>query len=131
MLTVSLQINGETITSKSIDITSPSTGKVIHKASAAIVTEPVKAAEAAEANFTSWADMPADQKKNIFLKAADILKRITEEVGKWKKEEAGATTFYASGFDVPSTVSGSRDVAGKISVLLGRCLTCLILNGVV
>jgi acyl-CoA reductase-like NAD-dependent aldehyde dehydrogenase len=99
MLTVPLQINGEdTITSKSVYVTSPSTGKVIHTSSAATVIEVVKAAEAAEATFTSWVDTPADQKRNIFLKAADILKRRNEEVGNWKKEEAGATTFYASGF---------------------------------
>jgi len=54
MLTVPLQINGEeVITSKSIHVTSPSTGKVIHKASAASVTEAVKAVEAAEAAFQS------------------------------------------------------------------------------
>jgi acyl-CoA reductase-like NAD-dependent aldehyde dehydrogenase len=100
MPTVPLQINGEeVITSKSIDVTSPSTGKVIPKAST------VKAVEAAEAAFQSWADTPADQKRNIFLEAADILERRTEEVGKWEEEEAGATAFYASGFDVPTAVS--------------------------
>ena len=75
--------------------------------------------EAAEAAFQSWADTPADQKRNIFLKAADILERRTEEVGKLEEEEAGATTFYASGFDVLTAVSGLRDVAGNISGIVG------------
>lgn len=120
MLTVPLQINGKDAhTSKLIDVTNPSTGKVIHKASAASVSDALKAVEAAEAAFESWADLPADQKRNIFLRAADILERRTEEVGKWEEDEAGATTFYASGFDVPTAVSGLRDVAGKISGLAG------------
>jgi acyl-CoA reductase-like NAD-dependent aldehyde dehydrogenase len=94
MLTVPLLINGEAvITSKRIGVTSPSTRKFIHKASAATITEAVKAVEAAEAAFQSWADTPTDQKRNIFLKAADILERRTEEVGKWEGEEAGATAF--------------------------------------
>jgi acyl-CoA reductase-like NAD-dependent aldehyde dehydrogenase len=117
---VPLQINGKDVnTSKFIDVTSPSTGKVIHKASAAAVSDAIKAVEAAEAAFESWADLPPDQKRNIFLKAADILERRTDEVGKWEEEEAGATTLYASGFDVPTAVSGLRDVAGKISGIVG------------
>ncbi|KUJ10923.1 aldehyde dehydrogenase [Mollisia scopiformis] len=125
MLTVPLQINGKDVfTSKTIDVTNPSTGQVIHKASSAGVTETIQAVEAAEAAFPAWAELPFDQKRNIFLKAADILERRTEEVGKWEEEEAGATTFYASGFDVPTAVSGLREVAGKISLLHGT-VPCL------
>lgn len=53
------------------------------------------------------------------MKAADILESKTEEVGKWEEEEAGATTFYASGFDVPTAVNGLRDIAGRISTVVG------------
>jgi acyl-CoA reductase-like NAD-dependent aldehyde dehydrogenase len=120
MLTVPLQINGKDVhTSKLIDVTNPSTSKVIHQASGASVSDALQAVEAAEAAFESWADLPPDQKRNIFLRAADILERRTEEVGKWEEEEAGATTLYASSFDVPSAVSGLRDVAGKISGIVG------------
>lgn len=117
---VPLQINGkDVLTSKLFDVTNPTTGKIIHRASGASVSDALKAVEAAEAAFESWADLPPDQKRNIFLKAADILERRTEEVGKWEEEEAGATTFYASGFDVPTAVNGLRDVAGKISGIVG------------
>jgi acyl-CoA reductase-like NAD-dependent aldehyde dehydrogenase len=117
---VPLQINGKEVhTPKLIDVTSPSTGKVIHKASGASVSEALKAVEAAESAFESWAELTSDQKRNIFLKAADILERRTEEVGKWEEEEAGATALYASGFDVPTAVNGLRDVAGKISGIVG------------
>lgn len=120
MLTVPLQINGKDVTtSKTIDVTNPSTGKVIHKASSAGVTEAVQAIEAAEAAFQAWSELPYDQKRDIFLKAADILEKRTEEVGKWEEEEAGAATSYASGFDAPTAVAGLREVAGKISLVQG------------
>jgi acyl-CoA reductase-like NAD-dependent aldehyde dehydrogenase len=120
MITVPLQINGKDVhTPKTFDVLSPSTGKVIHQASAASVADATKAVEAAEAALEAWADTPPEVKRNIFLKAADILEKRTEEVGKWEEEEAGATTFYASGFDVPTAVNGLRDVAGRISSIVG------------
>lgn len=120
MLTVPLQINGEDVTtSKTLDVTNPTTGKVIHQASAAGVPEAIRAVEAAAAAFQSWADTPAYEKRNIFLKAADILERRTEEVGKWEEEECAAQAAYAGGFDVPTAVNGLRDVAGKISSIVG------------
>jgi acyl-CoA reductase-like NAD-dependent aldehyde dehydrogenase len=121
MFTVPLQINGKDIitTTKTINVTAPSTGKVIHKACSASTSDAIKAVEAAEAAFQSWANTPPDVKRNIFLKAADILEQRTEEVAKWEKEEAGATTFYASGFDIPNAVNGLRDVAGRISSIVG------------
>jgi acyl-CoA reductase-like NAD-dependent aldehyde dehydrogenase len=120
MLTIPLQINGEDVTtSKTFDVFAPNTGKVIHQAYAATIPEAIKAVEAAEAAFQSWADTPPNIKRNIILKAADVLERRTEEVGKWEEEEAGATTFYASGFDVPTAVNGLKEVAGKISGIVG------------
>jgi acyl-CoA reductase-like NAD-dependent aldehyde dehydrogenase len=120
MLTVPLQVNGKDIqTSKLIDVTNPSTGKVIHQASSASVSDALKAVEAAEAALESWADLPPDQRRNIFLRAADILERRTEEVARWEEEESGAPPPYTSGFDVPDAMNALRDVAGKISGIVG------------
>jgi acyl-CoA reductase-like NAD-dependent aldehyde dehydrogenase len=120
MITVPLQINGKDVhTSKTFDVLNPSTGKIIHQASSASVADATRAVEAAEAAFEAWADTPPDVKRNIFLKAADILEKRTQEVGKWEEEEVGATTFFASGFDVPVAVNGLRDVAGRISSIAG------------
>jgi acyl-CoA reductase-like NAD-dependent aldehyde dehydrogenase len=120
MIVVPLQINGKDVTtSKTIDIYSPTAGKVIHKASSASVDDARQAVEAAQAAFESWADTPPSVKRDIFLKAANLLEARAEEVGKWEEEEVGATTFYASGFDVPTAVNGLRDVAGRISSIAG------------
>lgn len=120
MLTVPLQINGKDVfTDKTFDVVNPTTGKVIHNSASASLKEVEQAVEAAQTAFPSWAATPPVVKRNIFLKAADILESRTEEVGKWEEEEAGATTFYASGFDVPTAVNGLRDVAGRISSLVG------------
>ena len=120
MLTVPLQINSKDVhTEKLIDVTSPALSKVTHQACAASVTDALNAVEAAEAALEAWTDLPPDQKRNIFLRAADILERRAEEVGQFEQDEAGATPFYASVFDVSTAVSGLRDVAGKISSIVG------------
>ncbi|KAH7370191.1 aldehyde dehydrogenase domain-containing protein [Rhexocercosporidium sp. MPI-PUGE-AT-0058] len=120
MLVIPLQINGKDVTtSKIIDVTNPSTSTVIHQASSAGLPEALAAVEAAEAAFPAWSDLPANQRRDIFLKAADILERRMEEVGKWQEEESGATTFYSSCFDCPNAVNQLRDVAGKISGIEG------------
>lgn len=124
-VTIPLQINNKDVTtSKTIDIRSPATGKVIHSAHVAGVTEAIQAVEAAEAAFESWRDTPFDQKRNIFLKAADILERRMEEVANWQGEETGAPPPFTSGFDVPNTVNQLRDCAGKISGIVGT-VPCL------
>jgi acyl-CoA reductase-like NAD-dependent aldehyde dehydrogenase len=120
MLTIPLHINGQDVTTKkTIDVRQPSTGNVIHQASSASVEDALSAVKAAESAFETWASLPANQKRDIFLRAADILEKRIAEVGKWEEDEAGATPFYASGFDAPTAVSGLRDVAGKISGIVG------------
>ncbi len=120
MLTVPLQINGKDVsTSKTLDVTNPSTGKVIHKASSASVSDAISAVEAAQAAFASWRETTPAQKRAIFSKAADILERRTDEAGKLEEEEIGARPSFAGGFDVPTAVGGLRDVAGKIGTLEG------------
>lgn len=120
MLTIPLLINGKPVhTSKTIEIHNPSTGKVIHLASSASPTEATSAVSAAQAAFPSWAETSPSTRRNIFLKAADLLEARTEEVGKWEEEEVGARPDYAGGFDVPTAVNGLRDVAGRISGIVG------------
>ena len=75
--------------------------------------------QAAKKAFPSWAATPPNIKRDIFLKAAEILEARTQEVGKYEEEEAGATTPYAAGFDVPTAVNGLRDVAGRIGAVVG------------
>jgi acyl-CoA reductase-like NAD-dependent aldehyde dehydrogenase len=124
MLNVPLQINGKDVTtSKTFDVYNPSTGKVIHQASSASVSDAKAAADAAQAAFPSWAATPPAAKRDIFLKAAALLEARTEEVGKYEQEEAGATPFYSSGFDVPTAVNGLKDVAGRISSIQGTVPT--------
>jgi acyl-CoA reductase-like NAD-dependent aldehyde dehydrogenase len=118
--TVPLYINGKQVqSSTTYDITSPSTGEVLHKASSASIADAISAVEAAQAAFKSWVAVPPAQKAAIFLKAADIVDRRTEELGKYEQDEAGATVGYSSGFDVPTAAAGLRDVAGRIATIVG------------
>lgn len=120
MLTVPLFINGQEVTTtKTIDVTQPALGKVTHKASSASVEDALSAVKVAASAFEDWKDLPANQKRDIFLRAADILEKRLDEVAKWQQEEAGASEAYANGFDAHNALNGLRDVAGKISGIVG------------
>ncbi|KAI6710406.1 hypothetical protein JHW43_007053 [Diplocarpon mali] len=124
MLTIPLQINGLDVTTpQTLPISSPATGRVLHHASCAGPAEATLAVEAAAAAFPAWAAVPPDDKRAIFLKAADELERRRDEAGQAEEEETGARPAFAGGFDVPLAVSALRDVAGKIATVQGSIPT--------
>ncbi len=118
--TIPLQINGEEIyTSKVFDVFSPSSSRIIHQASSAGVNEALQAVSSCHSAFPSWSDTPANERRDIFLRAADILSRRTDEVAEYEEQETGAVRSYTSGLDIPIAVSQIRDVAGRISGIVG------------
>jgi acyl-CoA reductase-like NAD-dependent aldehyde dehydrogenase len=122
--TVPLIINGKDVHSSStFDVIAPATAKHIHKCSSVSVEQAIQAVEAAEKAFPAWrATLPA-KRRDIFLKAADILDKRAQELGKYMEEETGASAFWAGGFNVPVSSDGLRDVAGRISGLVGMVPT--------
>jgi hypothetical protein len=98
MLTVPLQINGKDVhTSKLIDVTNPSTSKVIHQASGASVSDALQAVEAAEAAFESWADLPPDQNATSTSAQPTSSSGVPKKSGngKRKKQELPLSTLRA------------------------------------
>jgi acyl-CoA reductase-like NAD-dependent aldehyde dehydrogenase len=93
--TVPLQINGaEIITPTTFDVIDPATEAIAWKSSSASVEDAIRAAEAAQAAFPAWAKKKPSARREIILKAADIIvRRLDELVGYCQREIAANDDF--------------------------------------
>jgi len=120
MLTIPLLINGKEVhTSRILDISSPSSGQVLHKASCATSTEIDQAISAAKAAFPAWSKTSPYERRDVFLKAASIFESRIEEFVQYEMDEIAATQFFAGSFDAPTAINGLKDLAGRIVSLSG------------
>jgi len=120
MLTIPLLIDGKEVnTSKTLDVSAPATGKVVHNVACATSTEVEAAIAAAKAAYPAWSKTSPYERRDLFLKAASILGSRLEEYAQYEVEAIAATPGFAAGFDVPTSVSLLRDVAGRIVSLSG------------
>jgi len=83
------------------------------------VGEAIQAVEVAEKALPGWKATLPGKRRDIFLKAADILDKRAQELGKYMEDETGSSAFWAGGFNVPVSSDGLRDIAGRISSLVG------------
>lgn len=117
---IPLIINNENVeTETKFDVTSPVSGKVVHRASAASVDDANRAADAAQAAYPAWRKLKPSDRRDILLKAADIMQARQEELIRIQQEETGASRIFAEltsmfGFTL------IRDFAGRISSVEGR-----------
>ena len=115
-----LWINGkETTTSVSFPVNSPNTSQIIYHSSSASVADAVAAVDAASTAFPSWSKTKPTFRRNILLRAADLLEQRTEEAAAILVEETGIPAGVAKGFMVPTAVEGLRDTAGRIAAVMG------------
>ncbi len=110
-------------TSSTFDVVAPATGQLIHKCCSVSVAEAIQAVDAAEKAFPAWRATSPGKRRDIFLKAADILDKRAQELGKYMEDETGAAPFWAGGFNVPVSSDGLRDIAGRISGIVGMLPT--------
>ena len=119
--TVPLQINGEEVsTEHTFDVVNPATGKLLWKGASASKEDAIKAVEAAQAAFPAWSRTKPSKRRDIFLKAADILESRAEELSQYMVEETAADQSYASGFNVVNSVEMLKDVAGRIVTIVAQ-----------
>jgi acyl-CoA reductase-like NAD-dependent aldehyde dehydrogenase len=122
---VPLLINGKEITTETtFDVTSPITNKVIWKSSSVSKDDAIKAVEAAQAAFPAWSKTKPSKRRDILLKASDILAQRAEEAAEYMEIETGAVPAYSGGFNVPSAIEQLRDVAGRIITSTGHIPIC-------
>lgn len=68
----------------------------------------------AQTAFESWKGSKPAARREIFLKAAQIIEKNGVELGQYMGEEAGAPKSWGVGFNVPLSVNMFQDVAGRI-----------------
>ena len=123
--TVPIQVNGKELeTEHSFDVVNPATGKVIWHSAAASVKDATAAVEAAQAAFPSWSRTKPSTRRDIFLKAADILSSRAEELGKYMMEETGAEKGFTFGVNIAQGIEILKDVAGRIVTITGSVPVC-------
>lgn len=120
---VPLLINGKEITSETtFDVVSPGSGKVIWKGSSVSKQQAIEAVEAAQAAFPAWSKSKPAFRRDILLKASDILKSRGKEVCEYMNVETGSTETNSTYFNLPSSIEQLRDVAGRIVTVTGNIL---------
>lgn len=122
--TVPLQINGaEIITDTTFDVIDPGTESTIWKSSSASIEDARTAADAAQAAFPAWAEKKPSVRRDIILKAADIVEKRTDELVEYLKLETAATDRFAH-LNVTSTVAQLRQVASSTAAEAGYVPFC-------
>lgn len=120
---VPLLINGKEITNETtFDVVSPGSGKTIWKGSSVSKQQAIEAVEAAQAAFPAWSKTKPSFRRDILLKASDILKDRGEEVCEYMDVETGSTEALSTYFNLPSSIEQLRDVAGRIVTVTGNIL---------
>ena len=120
---VPLLINGKEVTSEiNFDVVSPGSGKVIWKCSSSSKQQAIEAVEAAQAAFPAWSKTKPSFRRDILLKASDILKSRGKEVCEYMDIETGSTEINSTYFNLPSSIEQLRDVAGRIVTVTGNIL---------
>ncbi|KGO78322.1 Aldehyde dehydrogenase, N-terminal [Penicillium italicum] len=119
-LTVPLIINGhEEITPATFPVTSPYANTTIWTASAAAPQDAIRAVEAADAAFPSWSQTKPTVRRDILLKAADILEARLDTNAEYMRQEMGADVGASAGFVVPLAIRMLREVASRITSICG------------
>ncbi|KAF9690747.1 hypothetical protein EKO04_011519 [Ascochyta lentis] len=122
---VPLLINGKEVTTKTtFSVTSPSSHREIWKSSSASLEDAKNATSAAQAAFPTWAKMKPTAKRDIFMKAADIIDSRKVELANYMQVETGAAEVFSMDFNVTKCADMLRDVAGRLSTVMGHIPSC-------
>ena len=103
---------------KTFDVVSPRTGAVTHRCGSASVDDARRAVDAAAAAFPSWRQTVPSARRDIFLKAADVMETRRGELIGYLTAETGGTEAWAN-FNINTTIDIIRDVAGRIATIEG------------
>lgn len=118
--TVPLLINGkEEYPSANFNVISPYTNQACWTAAAATPQDAIRAVEAADAAFPAWSQVKPTVRRDVLLKAADLLEARLEQNAEFMRTEMGADVGASQGFVVPLAIRMLRDVAGRITSICG------------
>ncbi len=106
---------------KLADDVSPWDGQVYARVAAGTPEDITRAADAAEAAFPSWSKMGAFERREIFLKAAEVMAKRGEEAIAALAQETGASRVFA-GFNLAFCIQVLREAAAAITRPVGELL---------
>ncbi|KAL1839131.1 hypothetical protein VTJ49DRAFT_1827 [Mycothermus thermophilus] len=103
---------------KLFNVVNPATGEVVHQAASATEEHVRLVVDSAAKAFESWKTSQPRARRDILLKAAEVLRRRKEELGDYLVAETGAPRQWAD-FNVDAAAEFIVDVAGRILTLEG------------
>ncbi|GJD02399.1 aldehyde dehydrogenase [Colletotrichum higginsianum] len=110
---IPLVINGkDVVTETTFPKVGPLENKQIWTASAASEADAIAAADAAQAAFPAWSKTKPSRRRDIFLRAADIMDKRRVELGEYMRQEVGANQGYQD-FILGLAIEGLKDTAGR------------------
>jgi acyl-CoA reductase-like NAD-dependent aldehyde dehydrogenase len=107
---------------KTFDVINPSNGKVAHQCGAASQKDVQGAVEAASRAFKSWSKSTPRQRRDILLKATQVMDKRYDELAGYMMEETGCPKDWAD-FNLGVAKDFFTDVAGKIGSIVGAVPT--------
>ncbi|CAD6441880.1 1c3a947a-10e7-4be3-8464-a0e16ee22746 [Sclerotinia trifoliorum] len=117
--TIPLIINNEPYySSNTFPVFSPIDNSHLHNCVSASASDIDLALNTAQAAYPAWRTLPPPQKRDIFLRAAEILlerKPLLEEI---MHKETGSEAIWAN-FNTDTSREGLLDVAGRLSSIAG------------
>lgn len=117
--TVPLFINGEQRpTEKTFEVVSPASGKTVHRCSSASEDDALAAVDAASQAFAAWKKLAPSRRRDIFLKAADVMERRKDELADYLISETGGAKPWAD-FNLTTAIEYLKDIAGRAVTLTG------------
>jgi acyl-CoA reductase-like NAD-dependent aldehyde dehydrogenase len=117
--TVPFLINGsDHISENTADVVSPANGEVTHRYSSADVKDANAAVDAAAEAFKSWRKTRPSERRDLLLKAAEIMERRQDELREYAMTECGSDAAWAS-FDINTGISHIKEIAGRVGTLEG------------
>lgn len=121
MTTVPLIIHGreEYDPTSTFEVTSPYTNTPCWTTASASVPDAERACESSASAFPTWSTTKPTARRDILLKAADLLEERLVENASFMRTEMGADVGAAQMFVVPLGISMLRDVAGRITGVCG------------
>ncbi|KAI1473737.1 aldehyde dehydrogenase [Daldinia eschscholtzii] len=122
--TVPFVIGGEDrLVEKTFDVISPDTGKVLHKCGIATEEDARAAIEAAAAAGQQWRNTSVSERRDVILRAAEILIKRKEELATYLLDEVGAERGLAD-FNLGNGIDMIKDIAGRVSAIEGSIPSC-------
>jgi acyl-CoA reductase-like NAD-dependent aldehyde dehydrogenase len=111
---IPLIIDGQDVTTNtSFAVQSPATGKHVWNSSSCSEKDALSAVAAAEKAFPEWSQTKPSARRDIFLRAADIITKRKAELGDYMHHEIGADQYYQD-FILGLSIEGLKDTAGRI-----------------